>query len=590
MPISYATFLTVRRYRHWAKALRQLLQVRPAQKAIGDFPSHVKASLVRSTAFAKALAEELRGYGEQIAVSRLERAIATNSIWLIEQAVNFAQLDKVLERLVKPELHTEFMHGAKVGLRDLTRLDVGIRFNAIDPKAVQWAEKSSALLVTHVTDSQRAMVQELVARGQSEGRTVGQTARDLKAFIGLLPQHAEAVETYKMQLLIDGTDAAKVERLGDKYANQLLNYRTEMIARHELLSATSEGQLQTVREAVSQGELDPSRTSRVWTVAQDERLCTICAPMDGDSVPADEPWTLEDGSTVWIPQEAHVQCLLPGMLVAGEFTAGVASWYEGPIYEMTTAKGYRLSVTPNHPIATMQGFIPAYALMKGDQVISDERPYRGTLPFGQIDNRDTPPTIQDVIQSLRLRGTSTLQVGRLDLHGDARWIKSKVEIVGANGPCISKFNVAPAQSRSKLILQWGAMQQPTIGNPSSRTLLLERPYTANRRFPSSATLAFDETSICADALPFQPLRVGPSTDGYPALSETSRQGGPAYAQFIGELFHRSAGSIAADCIVKIERRDYSGHVYDLQSTTGFIIAQNICISNCRCSWSLETVH
>ena len=319
--VTYPQFIRQRGLRRLAEVLHPALRERlkfnlnhsPLTKA-GD-PPHVTAALKKAKAFALQLTAELRGFAEDIAVGRLERALATNSLFLIEQAINFAQMDRVLERVTKPELDEGFIDGAKVGVKDLAKVDASIDFKLMDPRAVEWAQQSSAKLVTNVTQSQKELVADLVTRAQAEGRTVQQTARDLREFIGLLPQHAEAVEHYKAGLLADGVAEAKADRLGEKYARELLAYRTETIARHELLTATHEGQLQSIREAVSQGQLDPSVTQRVWTAADDERLCDICEPMDGVGVPADEPWTLEDGTPVWIPQEAHVQCRCSWSLV-----------------------------------------------------------------------------------------------------------------------------------------------------------------------------------------------------------------------------------------------------------------------------------
>ena len=304
--LTYAAFIRRRGKARLCASLAGALRDRLKVKA--SDPSHITAAMKRAIAFAKQLAAELRGYAETIAVDRLERAVATNSLFLIEQAINFAQMDRVLERITKPELQSNYLLGATVGAKELAKVDATIDFKYLDPKAVQFAESSAAKLVTHVRDGTKEMVAELITRGQAEGHTYQQTARDLRESIGLLPQHAVAVQNYKEGLLADGMAEAKVERLGAKYANELLDYRTTMIARHELLVATHEGQLQSIREAVSQGTLDPSVTQRVWTVADDDRLCPICEPMDGVGVPADEPWTLEDGTQVWIPQEAHIQC------------------------------------------------------------------------------------------------------------------------------------------------------------------------------------------------------------------------------------------------------------------------------------------
>lgn len=313
MPLTYPAFLRRRGLARLETFLQPLLRAR-IKAAV---PPHITAALRAAQKFAQQLADELRGYGEDMAVDRLERAIATNSLFLIEQAVDFVQFDQVLARLTNPELHTSFMAGASLGVTELILLGISIRFDAIDPRAVEWARTSSAKLVTNINESQREMIADLIRRAQADGRTVSQTARDLKSFIGLLPDHVVAVENYRARLLEDGINPAKVARLSAKYTNELLNYRTEMIARHEIISSIHEGQLQSIREAVSEGVLDPDRTRKFWSTADDERRCNTCGAMEGKSVAADEPWEVELISekgesqgmvTCWIPQDAHIQC------------------------------------------------------------------------------------------------------------------------------------------------------------------------------------------------------------------------------------------------------------------------------------------
>lgn len=309
--ISYQEFIQARRLKQ--RLLQEIkfnTNHRPVDitKAADDHPPYVNAALRRAMALAIQLANELRGYADDIAVGRLERAVQTGSLFLIEQAINWTQMDRVLNRLVQPELHESYMLGAKEGQRQLTAAKSEIRFNVMDPKAAEWAKRSTGKLITEVVDDQKKMVADLVQRANLEGRTYQETAKDIRNFIGLHSRQVTAVENYYDGLIRSGTDPFKADRLAEKYGAQLLRYRSETIARHELLTATHEGQLQTVRESIMQGRLDPNRTFRVWNVAKDERLCELCAPMDGQEVPADQPFMTEDGTALWIPQEIHIQC------------------------------------------------------------------------------------------------------------------------------------------------------------------------------------------------------------------------------------------------------------------------------------------
>jgi hypothetical protein len=57
---------------------------------------------------------------------------------------------------------------------------------------------------------------------------------------------------------------------------------------------------------------------------------------------------------------------------------------------------------------------------------------------------------------------------------------------------------------------------------------------------------------------------------------------PADADFLGELLKWSAGLVASYKVVGIRQFDFSGHVYDLESETGWLFACSILASNCKC--------
>lgn len=63
----------------------------------------------------------------------------------------------------------------------------------------------------------------------------------------------------------------------------------------------------------------------------------------------------------------------------------------------------------------------------------------------------------------------------------------------------------------------------------------------------------------------------------------------ADADFLAQLRDRFASDVAVDPVVHIRKYNWSGHVYDLQSVGGFIVANNIFCSNCRCSWIPMTI-
>jgi hypothetical protein len=57
----------------------------------------------------------------------------------------------------------------------------------------------------------------------------------------------------------------------------------------------------------------------------------------------------------------------------------------------------------------------------------------------------------------------------------------------------------------------------------------------------------------------------------------------AYAKLASELLAGSAGSVFIDDIVNVDIRDFSGHVYNLETIKGWYTANGIITHNCRCS-------
>jgi hypothetical protein len=76
-------------------------------------------------------------------------------------------------------------------------------------------------------------------------------------------------------------------------------------------------------------------------------------------------------------------------------------------------------------------------------------------------------------------------------------------------------------------------------------------------------------------------RVAETAGVVAVLAEPLPQRGAVDADRLGNLAHRLAGLISAVKIVKVERREYSGHVYNLQTEQGWFIAGGIVTHNCR---------
>ncbi len=202
-----------------------------------------------------------------------------------------------------------FRQAGQVAASLLTsQMGIDISFNLTNPRAVQWARTHSARLITEVSESVRESVRAVIADGFTSGIAPRESARLIRDIVGLTDRQAMAVVNYRFDLLEAGRSADDVARLAERYGKQLLNGRALTIARNETINSSLGGQQELWRQAVDKGLLDPEKTQRVFIVTDDDRLCPICAPMDGQQAGLEEPFIDGDGEPVSMPPSVHIAC------------------------------------------------------------------------------------------------------------------------------------------------------------------------------------------------------------------------------------------------------------------------------------------
>jgi hypothetical protein len=192
---------------------------------------------------------------------------------------------------------------------------IGARFDIINPAAVEAAELRSSQLIREISAKTRAAIQQTMGRALSQGIPVRDLAKQIKPMIGLLSRDQGAVINYRASLRAAGTPAARARQLAQKYADKLLTTRSVTIARTETIRASVWGEQDVWRQARRDGLIDES-ARQVWIVANDERLCPICAALDGQSVPIDESFEMAFGERITGPT-AHPRCRCSLSLVFG---------------------------------------------------------------------------------------------------------------------------------------------------------------------------------------------------------------------------------------------------------------------------------
>lgn len=195
------------------------------------------------------------------------------------------ELDRVLTERGQPVLLAAFVQGATIASDRLPVASVGLTFNLVNQRAVDWAARQSSTMVTLVGDETRRAIRTIITRAARDGLSPAQVAREIRALIGLTERDALAVGNLQTALLEDGRKPEQVERMVARYANRLLRWRAETIARTEIMTAANRGQEALWSQAVADGLLVETDWERVWLTAQDERTCKVCRPLDRKRAP-----------------------------------------------------------------------------------------------------------------------------------------------------------------------------------------------------------------------------------------------------------------------------------------------------------------
>jgi len=316
------------------------------------------------------------------------------------------------------------------------------RPDLLGQKAIEWANKNAAKLVTAVNNETRKAIREAIKTGLNQGQSIKEIARDLKPMIGLNQRQHEAVRRLKNKLINAGLPKETIKKRVGRYAEKSLRYRARMIARTETAGALSDGNLMG---------LEAMGATHVKGIA-DVNACEVCLSIINGQV-----YKIQEAFGM-IP--VHPNCLLGDSLISpgGRITGASKRWYKGKIVIIQTASGRKLRCTPNHPVLTNMGFLPARFLNVGSGIICQGLSQRES--FADWKDQYAPTTIEEITDSfLKPSSMTTMEVpiSSEDFHGDG--MGSKVAIIGTNGFLENRLNTPSLKHPLKLQLIFRAMLQ-----------------------------------------------------------------------------------------------------------------------------------
>jgi hypothetical protein len=484
---------------------------------------------------------------------------------------------------------------------------VKLAFNVSNPKVVAWARAHAAELAKGISETTEQDIRDAVARGMEEG-DLGKVYDDV----------LEAV----------GSEA-----------------RADMIARTESMRASNEGQRQSWDQAVEKGLLSGDER-REWIATNDSTVCDDCDALDGETADLDGEYPGDGGDG----PPLHPNSIAAGVMVEGDAVAATRMSYAGQVREIVTAAGRTLTITPNHAVATIRGFIPACKIEKGEHLLSySERIVQDGIdplslsvhPDAALalpqDEQDRPAKIEQIFSALQLVGKSIVAERFGDeFHGDAAYGNGDIDIVYADVELGNRIEAAFSKQRKSFSFEASdlsaARLRPSLlldeGLPAAKRAFVPalRPFvdpafdgrvgsTAQddaafrkasaeasagksrfiREMKQGLTALISDDQVVDDSVWNRNLskphtfKVGTTSQLDATLLELLSQSLTRDAGFVRQLEERFPGTIARDEVVEVRDRDYFGHVYDLSTVSGVIVAEGLIISNCRCTEGISAM-
>ncbi len=295
-------------------------------------------------------------------------------------------------------------------------------------------------------------------------------------------------------------------------------------------------------------------------------------------------WALKAGSNWGMMLNDRIgDCVLPDTeIVAPNAKRAYRAPYAGPVVDLVTASGKRLSVTANHAVMTTRGFIRARFLRKGDHLVSSSRPesvaVRVDRDFDQI-----PSSAEDLFCSLRSASilAPSKMSGAVDFHGDAAFFDGDVDVVNADRLLENRkpsalrkpkghFQFIPRSSDTLLLDRQSALNsgmERVLCAPSSRMGRSGAGLALLRRNPVIANKSSTRLVSQWDASPTQP----------------PHDGAPSDTEFVTKFSRALSGLVSDDELVDVGHRVWSGHVYDYSTQVHWYAANGIFVHNCTCA-------
>lgn len=405
----------------------------------------------------------------------------------------------------------------------------------------------------------------------------------------------------------------------------------------------------TSRQAEVLATLTKDPAQDLYKISSHSTTCKLCAPYEGrvysvsgtdpdfpalvDAFGKVDPAGPNSLANSWL--NIHPNCLVPGGTILAEgVMAHTSREYHGPVIILETASGNKITVTPNHPILTSEGFVAAGKLQKGAKIIETTSKYR--LLFGKAPNDINVPTrVEQIPHSIvETCGGSAIRVkgSAVQFHCDGI-PDSEVDIVFANGlrknirktprtepVCKKRFPAAHLRRlfffASGAALQISKRTFHTAHGIMSRSGFIVVAESNAVKYKKAPNIGLGLAALFGYSRKRQPLLVqfhkavefirsglditggnikkfaGRLWNEKPIVNHSALDCVDTYSKMLRELWVREPrtaerlqslfrdDALVISELVHVDTSEYSGKVYNLETKYGFYAYNNIVTHNC----------
>jgi SAM-dependent methyltransferase len=332
--------------------------------------------------------------------------------------------------------------------------------------------------------------------------------------------------------------------------------------------------------------------------------------------------------------DGHINCVIEGTRIRSPSRPLMATrrWYAGEVITLITTGGHRLAVTPNHPVLTSLGWLPArrlHELHHGVGSMLVDRVALAVVP----DDKDVPPLIEDVFEACSVAGSFArrcMPQAPEDFHGDGT--DGEVDVVLSNRDLVTRVDSLLSEKAREqalesrhpgpgLLLRSGAPHQRSarprlafsgkrersgcteplfLGHAAEAKTIpdarISDPHagsaqSARRGVLGDAERSGDLKSRLARGverrdgsrigLPAQSSRRALITDLDASRGQSAARSAVIDPRLLGQYAERLASHVSVEHVAKVEKSEFSGHVYNLHTTENWYAAGGIVTHNCQ---------